>query len=81
MENDADLDRIPSVYVDDEQGRMRCIGNRCAALVGTVGVSTACAIYAVRPEVCQVCLPADETCQMARRRFNLRLLAPSGRAE
>ncbi|HUD89506.1 MAG TPA: YkgJ family cysteine cluster protein [Xanthobacteraceae bacterium] len=71
LESDADLDRIPSAYVDDEGGRMRCNGNRCAALVGDVGVSTACAIYTVRPQVCQACLPGDDACQMARRRFNL----------
>lgn len=79
-EDDAALDRIPSAYVDNAQGRMRCIGNRCAALVGQVGVATACAIYAMRPDVCKACLPGDEACQMARRRFNLPPLAPSGSA-
>src|SRR5262245_27188182 len=53
LESDADLDRIPRVYVDREHGRMRCSGNRCAALVGQVGIATACAIYAVRPDVCR----------------------------
>jgi uncharacterized protein len=38
---------------------MRCNGNRCAALVGDVGISTARAIYAVRPDVCKACLPGD----------------------
>src|SRR6516162_4459862 len=71
LESDADLDRIPRVYADREHGRMRCSGNRCAALVGHVGVSTACAIYAVRPDICRACLPGDDTCKMARRRFNL----------
>jgi len=70
-EDDADLDRIPRVLVDDEQVRMRCNGNRCAALLGEVGVSTSCAVYAVRPQVCRACLPGDEACQMARRRFGL----------
>ncbi|MGB6537798.1 MAG: YkgJ family cysteine cluster protein [Xanthobacteraceae bacterium] len=70
-ESDADLDRIPPAYVDGENGRMRCNGNRCVALVGDVGISTACAIYAVRPDVCRACLPGDEACQMARRRFHL----------
>ncbi|MGO9698169.1 MAG: YkgJ family cysteine cluster protein [Xanthobacteraceae bacterium] len=77
-ESDADLDRIPPVYIDNEQGRMRCSGNRCAALMGKVGVSTACAIYAMRPDVCKACLPGDDACQMARGRFNLGALAPSG---
>ena len=39
---------------------MRCSGNRCVALVGEVGISTACAIYAVRPHVCRPCLPGDD---------------------
>jgi len=71
LETDAYLDQIPRAYVDDQQGRMRCGGNRCAALVGEVGVSTACAIYTVRPDVCKACLPGDDACQLARRRFNL----------
>ena len=34
-------------------------------------VSTACAIYTVRPDVCKACLPGDDPCQSARRCFNL----------
>jgi Fe-S-cluster containining protein len=71
LEDDADLDRIPRAFVDDARGRMRCNGNRCSALVGDVGVSTSCAVYAVRPDVCRACLPGDDACQMARRRFNM----------
>jgi uncharacterized protein len=71
LEDDAVLDRIPREFVDDEQGRMRCSGNRCAALIGDVGVSTLCAVYSVRPEVCRACLPGDDACQMARHRFNI----------
>jgi uncharacterized protein len=71
LESDADLDRIPHAYVDCDLGRMRCSGSRCAALVGDVGISTACAIYTVRPDVCRACLPGDDACNMARRRFNL----------
>jgi uncharacterized protein len=71
LESDADLDQIPHAYVDGDLGRMRCNGNRCAALVGDVGISTACAIYTVRPDVCRACLPGDDSCKMARRRFNL----------
>jgi uncharacterized protein len=71
LESDADLDKIPHAYVDGDLGRMRCGGNRCAALVGEVGISTACAIYTVRPDVCRACLPGDDSCKMARRRFNL----------
>src|SRR6185295_17657539 len=71
LESDADLNRIPRAYIDDAQGRMRCDGNRCSALVGEVGVSTACAIYAMRPDVCKACLPGDDACRLARQRFNL----------
>ncbi|MGA8698456.1 MAG: YkgJ family cysteine cluster protein, partial [Xanthobacteraceae bacterium] len=60
LESDADLDRISDAYVDRQHGRMRCNGNRCAALVGQVGISTACAIYVVRPDVCRACLPGDD---------------------
>ncbi len=71
LETDADLAQIPRAYVDDKHGRMRCNGNRCAALTGEVGVATACAIYRVRPEVCKACVPGDDACRMARRRFHL----------
>jgi uncharacterized protein len=71
LETDADLDRIPRALVDDEGGRMRCNGNRCSALVGEVGTSTACTVYDVRPDVCRACLPGDDACLMARRHFNL----------
>ena len=70
-EDDAALDQIPLAFVDDDQGRMRCNGDRCSALIGDVGVSTSCAVYAVRPEVCRDCLPGDAACLMARRRFNI----------
>ena len=70
-EDDADLDLIPRALVDDGEGRMRCEGDRCAALVGEIGRSTACSIYAVRPEVCRTCMPGDDECLMARRRFGL----------
>jgi Fe-S-cluster containining protein len=81
LEDDADLARIPVAYVDHEHERMRCDGHRCSALVGEVGISTACAIYAVRPDVCKACLPGDEACRMARQRFGLQplgLLAVGG---
>jgi Fe-S-cluster containining protein len=75
-EEDADLDRIPPALVDDSQGRMRCNGDRCMALVGEVGVATACSIYAARPQVCRTCLPGDEACRLARIRFGLVPIAP-----
>jgi uncharacterized protein len=71
LEDDAQLARIPLALIDDTLGRMRCNGDRCAALVGEVGVSTSCAVYAVRPDVCRACLPGDDACRMARARFGL----------
>ena len=54
---------------------MRCDGDRCAALNGTVGEATSCAIYAVRPEVGRTCMPGDAECAMARRKYGLPVLA------
>lgn len=53
---------------------MRCSGDRCAALTGEVGVATACAVYAVRPDVCKACVPGDHACETARRHFGLQAL-------
>jgi Fe-S-cluster containining protein len=71
LEDDAALECIPRRFVDDERGRMRCDGDRCSALVGEVGIATACVVYPVRPDVCKACLPGDDECRTARRRFNL----------
>jgi hypothetical protein len=75
-EDDADLERIPPALVDDTQGRMRCHGDRCTALLGEVGIATSCSIYAVRPEVCRTCLPGDDACRMARLAFGLAPITP-----
>lgn len=50
---------------------MRCHGDRCAALVGAVGQTTRCAVYAARPDVCHACMAGDDACRMARRHFGL----------
>lgn len=71
LEDDADLARIPAAFVDDGLARMRCHGDRCAALAGEIGVSTACTVYDVRPQVCRACLPGDDACRLARARFGL----------
>jgi Fe-S-cluster containining protein len=71
LETQIALDRIPQNFVDDENGRMRCDGNRCTALVGAVGVSVTCAVYAARPVVCRDCLPGDEACLIARRHHGM----------
>jgi Fe-S-cluster containining protein len=71
MEHEHDIARIPSAYVDDGCGRMKCHGDRCSALQGEVGVTVSCAIYRDRPEVCRSCEPGDDACRMARRGWNL----------
>lgn len=71
LEDDAALALIPSEFVDDANGRMRCDGDRCSALLGVVGVGTSCGVYAVRPDVCRDCMPGDEACEIARRHFGL----------
>jgi Fe-S-cluster containining protein len=71
LETEADLERIPLMFVDEARGRMKCHGARCAALIGEVGVSTSCSVYASRPRVCRDCEVGDDACQLARKRFNL----------
>jgi uncharacterized protein len=71
LESEARLDLIPRELVADDERGMRCTGRRCAALVGTVGRSTACAIHPVRPDVCRACAPGDPECREARRHFGL----------
>ena len=52
--------KSPALILMVSLGRMRCNGDRCAALVGDVGVLTACTIYTIRPDVCRACLPGDD---------------------
>ena len=66
LEDDAEIDLIPSALIDDSQARMRCEGDRCAALSGEIGSATACTIYDVRPLVCRDCVPGDDACSIAR---------------
>lgn len=70
LETDAALERIPRALVADNGNAMRCASDRCAALAGVVGHATSCTIYAERPDVCRACLPGDDACLMARRKFN-----------
>jgi hypothetical protein len=84
LESAARLDLIPPELVADDQHGMRCTGARCAALVGTVGQSTSCAIYPLRPDVCRACSPGDPECREARRHFGLdegRAAAPIRRVQ
>ena len=71
LESEAQLGLIPPGLVAEHERGMRCTGDRCAALVGTVGRSTSCAIYPLRPDVCRACLPGGAECREARRRFGL----------
>jgi Fe-S-cluster containining protein len=71
LEEDAVIDLIPAALIAENGSGMRCIGNRCAALLGEVGVATACGIYDQRPDVCRACQPGDDACLMARERFRL----------
>jgi len=70
-EDDAALDRIPEQFVNEKMSGMRCVGDRCSALSGNIGVSTSCEIHSLRPEVCRICMPGDVECEMARRRHGL----------
>ncbi|MEN3382007.1 MAG: uncharacterized protein V7608_2051 [Hyphomicrobiales bacterium] len=80
LEGEEALARIPQSLIDDSQGRMRCEGDRCAALTGKVGVATACSIYAVRPDVCRACQPGDPECNIARARHGFAEIMPPGLA-
>jgi Fe-S-cluster containining protein len=74
IEDDIALELIPAKFVNDRQSGMRCVGDRCSALSGQVGVETSCVIYAARPEVCRTCMPGDAECGMARRKWGLPIL-------
>jgi Fe-S-cluster containining protein len=74
-EDDAALDRLPQDLVNASLSGMRCIGARCSALVGTVGIATSCSIYAIRPDVCRECQPGDDACAIARAARGLPLIA------
>lgn len=74
-EDDAALELIPAKFVNDALSGMRCEGERCSALTGKIGISTACGIYEVRPDVCRTCQPGDAECTVARRGFGLGAIA------
>lgn len=70
-ESEADLDLLPAYFVAADQTGMRCDGERCSALSGTVGSYVSCMVYDIRPDVCRACLPGDEACSMARAAYGL----------
>ncbi len=71
LESDAALAKIPEKFVADTLAGMRCEGDRCSALTGTIGEATACAIYDVRPDVCRACVAGDDACAMARAHYGM----------
>jgi len=74
LEDDAALARIPVKFVAADGSGMRCVGNRCSALLGEIGVAATCSIYELRPDVCRACQPGDEECNMARRHYGMSAL-------
>jgi hypothetical protein len=66
LESEDDIAQIPAALIAPDGSGMRCKGERCIALTGTIGTETTCTIYAVRPIVCRDCLPGDDACTMAR---------------
>ncbi len=66
LESDGEIDAIPAALIADNLAGMRCVDERCAALVGEIGNATACSVYTVRPIVCRECVPGDDACSMAR---------------
>jgi Fe-S-cluster containining protein len=75
-EDDFALEQLPREFVASGMAGMRCDGARCSALLGRVGVSTSCAVYADRPDVCRACDVGDDACRMARAKHGLPLLMP-----
>jgi len=73
-EDDGALERLPQELINDGMSGMRCDGARCSALTGEVGVSTSCAVYADRPDVCRACDVGDDACQLARGKHGLALI-------
>lgn len=66
LESEAEIARIPEALIAADGSGMRCEGERCAALAGSIGAQTSCTIYAIRPIVCRDCLPGDDACNLAR---------------
>ena len=64
-----DGDGIPPYFLED--GRMRCDGNRCSALAGTLGEEVFCKVYENRPLVCREFAAGSESCHAVRRHFGL----------
>jgi Fe-S-cluster containining protein len=71
LEDDDEIALIPEALIAASGSGMRCVGDRCAALSGEIGVVTACTIYGLRPDVCRLCQAGDESCLTARAHWGL----------
>ena len=63
--------RVPHEWKHPDGRRVACVGERCAALRGTLGVSVACALYDIRPRACRNFTPGGLGCRMVRKRLGL----------
>ena len=66
-----DLDGVPESMCDCENGRMKCDGDRCVALVGVIGERVHCSVYPSRPLVCREFIPGSPDCNTVRAYFGL----------
>jgi uncharacterized protein len=66
---ERDGERIPKHLT--ENGRMRCDGDRCTALIGTIGVEVHCRVYEDRPLVCVEFTAGSQACHAVRAHFGL----------
>jgi Fe-S-cluster containining protein len=62
----SDAGNIPNDLVREEYPLMKTIGNRCTALIGSVGSFTACSIYHDRPSACRKFKAGSDLCKEAR---------------
>ena len=62
----ADAIGIPAEMMRDDYPLMKTFNNRCAALTGSVGVSTGCSIYMARPAACRAFKSGSALCLEAR---------------
>jgi Fe-S-cluster containining protein len=68
---DGDGAGIPEEFIDFENRRMQCYGDRCSALEGEIGRRAGCSVYENRPLVCREFQAGSDDCIMVRRRFGL----------
>lgn len=79
--DEDELDGVPESMCDCENGRMKCVGDRCVALVGEVGNAVKCSIYSSRPAVCRGFEPGTNVCGEVRRFFKLAPLGITAQAD